>query len=127
MISELMSTKTEDTASALDTVKWLLVVGLVAGGIYANAMYSAEPLWLRGIIGVGLALFTLLIAYSTRTGKAVWDLAREARMELRKVVWPTTTEWGYTTVQVVIVVLIVAFLLWLIDLLLGWLVQGVIG
>ncbi|MBP5143215.1 preprotein translocase subunit SecE, partial [Pseudomonas chlororaphis] len=52
---------------------------------------------------------------------------KEARTEIRKVVWPTRQETTQTTLIVVAVVLVMALLLWGLDSLLGWLVSLIVG
>lgn len=123
-----MSSKTNTRSlSSVDVVCWLLVVAIAAGGVYANAYFSAEWVLYRAIGGVILTVAAVLIALQTSQGRAVWDLAREARVEVRKVVWPTQQETTQTTIIVVVVVLFVALLLWLMDSALSVIVQGVIG
>ncbi|MFO6237257.1 preprotein translocase subunit SecE, partial [Pseudomonas aeruginosa] len=50
-----------------------------------------------------------------------------ARVEIRKVVWPSRQETTQTTLIVVAVVLVMALLLWGLDSLLGWLVSMIVG
>ena len=57
----------------------------------------------------------------------MWDLAREARQELRRVVWPDRQQTTQTTGIVLILILLFALILWGLDSLLSWLVKGVIG
>lgn len=65
------------------------------------------------------------------SGGARWNflasLAKEARVEIRKVVWPSRQETTQTTLIVVAVVLVMALLLWGLDSLLGWLVSMIVG
>ena len=56
-----------------------------------------------------------------------WNLAKAARVEIRKVVWPTRQETTQTTLIVLGVVLLMALILWGLDSLLGWIVSSVIG
>jgi len=63
----------------------------------------------------------------TEKGAWAWNLAKEARVEVRKVVWPTTQETTQTTLIVVAVVIVVALILWGLDSSLSWGVRGVIG
>ena len=122
-----MSTNVETGEYRLDAVKWLIVAGIIAGGIYANAWYVAvEPLY-RALAGVVLAAAAVAVALQTEKGAYVWSLAKEARVEVRKVVWPTWPETTQTTVIVVVVVIFVGFILWLLDTGLSWGVRGVIG
>lgn len=119
--------KAETTEHRLDAVKWLAVIAIVVGGIYANSYYVAiEPLY-RAIAGVLIAALTVAVALQTEKGAAVWDLAKEARVEVRKVVWPTPQETTQTTLIVVVAVLFVALILWALDSGLSWGVQGVLG
>ncbi|MEK9821332.1 MAG: preprotein translocase subunit SecE [Gammaproteobacteria bacterium] len=122
-----MSTKAETSEYRLDAVKWIVVLGILAGGIYANSYYSAiEPLY-RALAGVLVAAAAVVVALQTEKGAAVWELAKEARVEVRKVVWPTPQETTQTTLIVVVAVLIVALLLWAMDSGLSWSVQSIIG
>jgi preprotein translocase subunit SecE len=52
---------------------------------------------------------------------------KEARNEIRQVVWPNRQETMQTTLIVVAVVLVMALLLWGLDSLLSWAVSSLIG
>ena len=122
-----MNAKAETAEYRLDALKWLIVLAIVAGGIYANSYYAAiEPLY-RALAGVLVAGAALVVALQTEKGAFAWDLAKEARVEVRKVVWPTTQETTQTTLIVVVVVIFVGFILWLLDSGLSWGVKGLIG
>ena len=122
-----MSSKVEDQAPKLDSVKWLLVVAVILGGVYANSFYATEPLLYRAIAGLVLVAIVIGIMLQTVIGQATWDLAKESRVEIRKVVWPTRQETVQTTMIVVAVVIVVALILWALDSSVSWVVQGVIG
>ena len=120
-------TKVEGTEYRLDLVKWIGVVAIILGGVYANSYYVViEPLY-RAMAGVLVAAVAIALALQTEKGAAAWELAKEARVEVRKVVWPTPQETTQTTLIVVVAVLFVALILWALDSLLSWGVQGVIG
>lgn len=121
-----MSGKAE-TSNGLNSVKWVLVVALVAAGIWGN-MYFADQSLLYRILGlVVVAVVAALIAVQTSQGAAFWQLARESRTEIRKVVWPTRQETTQTTLIVVAFVLLTSLILWGLDSLLGWLASLIIG
>ncbi len=122
-----MSTKAEESTYRLDTVKWLLMFAIIAAGIYANTMYAAVTLLYRALVGVVLAGVVVAIGLQTEKGSAVWELAKEARVEVRKVVWPSRQETTQTTLIVVAVVIFVALMLWGLDSSLSWGIQGLIG
>ena len=122
-----MSSKAEAGEYQLDSLKWLVVLAIVGGGIYANSYYAAiEPLF-RALAGVLVAAIAIGVALQTEKGAWAWNLAKEARVEVRKVVWPTTQETTQTTLIVVGVVILVALILWGLDSSLSWGVRGVIG
>jgi preprotein translocase subunit SecE len=122
-----MSSKAEAGEYQLDGLKWLVVLAIVAGGIYANSYYAAiEPLF-RALAGVLIVAVAIGVALQTEKGAWAWNLAKEARVEVRKVVWPTTQETTQTTLIVVGVVILVALILWGLDSGLSWGVRGVIG
>jgi preprotein translocase subunit SecE len=122
-----MNDKAKEAGSSLDSVKWLLVLALVAAGVYGNSYFAAESLLYRVVALLVVALVAAYIAASTAKGRAFIELGREARTEIRKVVWPTRQETLHTTLIVVVVVLLVAVLLWGLDSLVSWLISLLIG
>jgi preprotein translocase subunit SecE len=122
-----MNASTESKAPKLDGLKWLLVLLLVAAGIGGNLYYDDQSLLYRVLGLLVLAVIAIAIALQTAKGIAFWTLAKEARTEIRKVVWPTRQETVQTTFIVLAVVMIAALLLWLLDLGLGWLASQIIG
>ena len=122
-----MNVKAEAKDSRFDLVKWLVVAALVAVGVVGNQYFSAEPVLYRVLALLVVAALAGVIALQTSKGQAFWVLAKEARVEIRKVVWPTRQETTQTTLIVVAVVLVMALLLWGLDSLLGWLVSLIVG
>ena len=122
-----MNVKAEARDSRFDMLKWLLVAALVVTGVVGNQYFSAEPILYRVLALLVIAALAGVIALQTSKGKAFWVLAKEARVEIRKVVWPTRQETTQTTLIVVAVVLVMALLLWGLDSLLGWLVSLIVG
>ncbi|QQN27916.1 preprotein translocase subunit SecE [Pseudomonas syringae group genomosp. 3] len=122
-----MNPKAEASDSRFDLLKWLLVVILVVVGVVGNQHYSAEPILYRVLALLVIAAAAAFVALQTGKGKAFFVLAKEARAEIRKVVWPTRQETTQTTLIVVAVVLVMALLLWGLDSLLGWLVSSIVG
>lgn len=122
-----MNTKVEAKEGRFDLLKWLVVAALVAVGVVGNQMFAAEPLLYRVLVLLVLAGVAGFVATRTTKGGAFLVLAKEARAEIRKVVWPTRQETTQTTLIVVAVVLVMALLLWGLDSLLGWLVSLIVG
>lgn len=122
-----MSSKVSDDVSKFDSLKWLVVIAIVAVGVVGNSIYANESLLYRVLALVALATVAGFVALQTAKGKAFFRLFKEAKNEIRKVVWPTRQETLQTTLIVVVAVLIVGLLLWGLDSLLGWVVSGFIG
>ena len=122
-----MNVKAEAKDSRFDLLKWLVVAALVIVGVVGNQYFSAEPILYRVLALLVIAALAGVIALQTSKGQAFWVLAKEARVEIRKVVWPNRQETTQTTLIVVAVVLIMALLLWGLDSLLGWLVSLIVG
>ncbi|ANG64801.1 preprotein translocase subunit SecE [Marinobacterium aestuarii] len=122
-----MISKAVPVESKFDGLKWLVVVLVVAAGVVGNSMFSDQSLFYRAVALIVLALLAGFVALNTAKGRSFFNLFKEAKTEIRKVVWPTRQETLQTTLMVVVVVLIVGLLLWGLDSLLGWFVSGVIG
>ncbi len=122
-----MESKAESSSSRFEVVKWLVVFALVAVGVVGNQYFSAESVLYRVLALVAIALVAAFVALQTDRGRRFATLLKEARVEIRKVVWPTRPELIQTTVIVVVFVLVVALLLWGMDSLISLLVAGFIG
>lgn len=120
-----MNAKAEAKESRFDLLKWLLVAVLVVVAVVGNQYFSAQPILYRVLGILVLAVIAAFLALQTAKGQAFFSLAKEARVEIRKVVWPSRTT--QTTLIVVAVVLVMALLLWGLDSLLGWLVSMIVG
>lgn len=101
----------------MNVLKWTVVVALVALGIAGNYHYADQSLLVRVIVGFVVLIVASGVAFRTEGGKIFWEFAREAQIELRKVVWPTRKETVQTTTMVLAVVAIVALILWAVDIL----------
>ncbi|MES9940885.1 MAG: preprotein translocase subunit SecE [Candidatus Thiodiazotropha sp. 6PLUC2] len=122
-----MNAKTQVEASGLDTVKLILAVGIIVGAILGFYYLDAYSQLLRVIgllVMMGLAA---LLAYQTVLGKSVWDFASAAKMEVRKVVWPSRQETVQTTLIVFVMVLFMGVILWLFDMMLGAILRALTG
>ncbi|MGB0360215.1 MAG: preprotein translocase subunit SecE, partial [Endozoicomonas sp.] len=99
---------------------------LVAAGVYGNYYFSSESLFLRVSGLLVLSVIAGFIALQTVKGDAFWTLLKDAKTEIRKVVWPSRQETVQTTLVVVAVVLVMGLILWGLDSLLGWMVSSLI-
>ena len=123
-----MVAKTEvEVRDTMNTVKLGLAVLILLAGVAGFYYFEAESLLYRVLgllVFVGIALGVI---YTTTTGQSVLGFAREARIEVRKVVWPTRQETVQTTLMVIVAVIIVGIMLYFIDMILLEAVQYLTG
>jgi len=122
-----MSSSAETQESRGDVLKWAVVVLLVAVAVVGNNYFSAESLLYRLIAVLVLDGVAGFVALNTAKVRSFAKLAREAKTEIRRVVWPTRQETVQTTLIVLAVVIFMSLVLWGVDSLLGWIVSAVIG
>ena len=123
----MSATASENSIRRLDGVKWLVVLLLVSGGIYGNFFFSAVPILYRAAALLAIGAAAAFIALQTVKGKGFWELVKGARIEAKRVVWPTKQECNQTTLIVVGFIFVMALVLWGLDGLFGWLTSLVIG
>lgn len=122
-----MTTNTESQGNSLDIVKWALVVILLSAAIVGNQMYSETSVLVRAIGVVVAFVIAGFIALQTEKGKQALVFAREAQIEVRKVVWPTRQEALNTTFIVLAATGILALILWGMDAVLLRIVNFITG
>ena len=122
-----MNTKVESGETRMDGLKWIVVIALVFGGAYANYHFGSQPMLYRVLGMIVIGAIAAFVAVNTAKGQAFWTLVKEAQIEVRKVVWPTTTETNQTTALVGVVVIIAALFLWVVDWLIGQVARLVLG
>jgi preprotein translocase subunit SecE len=123
-----MVAKTEQVVSnKLDTFKLLLAIAILIAGIVGFYYYEAESQLYRVLGVVFAAGVAIAISSTTNIGQNLIGFGREARMEVRKVVWPTRQETVQTTFMVIVAVIVIGIFLWLIDMLLAEAIQMVTG
>jgi len=123
-----MVAKTEEVVSnKLDTFKLMLAIAVLVAGIVGFYYYEAESLLYRVLGVVFAAGVAVAISATTVLGQNLIGFGREARMEVRKVVWPSRQETVQTTFMVIVAVIIIGIFLWLIDMLLAEAIQLLTG
>ncbi|PMM03384.1 preprotein translocase subunit SecE [Vibrio kanaloae] len=104
-----------DSSSAADTMKWIVAFVLLAAAVVGNYLYGELSVLIRATGVVVLIAAALGVAATTTKGKAAIDFAKESRMEIRKVVWPTRQETMQTALIVLAVCIVMSLVLWGID------------
>jgi preprotein translocase subunit SecE len=117
----------KSVGTTLDWLKWSIVVALLAGSVVGNWYFQEVSLLIRVVAILAAAIVAGLIAVQTERGQGIWTLIKDARTEIRRVVWPTNQETTQTTLVVLVIVLVFALILWGLDSLLSWIVSSIIG
>ena len=120
------------SSSPLDIVLWVIALILLVGAMMVNQYLPAywapaNDIWVR--VGVILACIVAAfgLLYATHQGKGFVRLLQDARIELRRVTWPTKQETITTSWQVLLVVVVASLVLWCFDYGLGWFIRLIIG
>jgi preprotein translocase subunit SecE len=112
--------KTEQSTSAIDTFKLMSAVLVLIAGVVGFYYFEDESQLLRVLGMLAVAVVAFFIAASSDPGRRGLGFVKDARVEVRKVVWPTRQETLQTTIAVLFMVILVAIMLWLFDMFLGW-------
>ena len=111
--------KVQDAGTA-DKVKLAVAILVVIAGVAGYYLLAGRAAWLRWLPVAGsLALAALVLAFSYY-GHEFRRFVELARVELRKIVWPSRQETGMTTLVVFIFVVVAGIFFWLLDLGLAW-------
>lgn len=109
-----------EEGSKLDGLKFLIAIAMLIAGIVQFYYFEEESQLYRVLGLLGFVAVALGFVYATKMGHGLWLFAREARTEVRKVIWPTRQETMQTTLMVIVMVILVGIMLWLIDMVLRW-------
>ncbi|CNI45421.1 preprotein translocase subunit SecE [Yersinia ruckeri] len=121
------NTEAQGSGSGLEAAKWLVVAVLLIAAIVGNYYYRDFSLPLRALAVVVIIAVAGAVALMTVKGKATVAFAREARTEVRKVIWPTRQETLHTTLIVAAVTAVMSLILWGLDGILVRLVSFITG
>lgn len=130
--ANLPVTDVSTSRSIIDPVFWLLALALFVGATlipqYLPAYWApAADVWVRVSVVTAMIVLAMVLLYITSQGKAFVVLLKDSRTELRRITWPTKTDTLQTTWVVLVVVVVMAIILWLMDLFFGWAIRLVIG
>jgi preprotein translocase subunit SecE len=124
-----LATTTHETSESgfLDVIKLLLAAGVLVGGLYSYYYFLEVSLPLRVLMVLGGAAAGITVAMTSTQGQRLWAFIQGARIEIRKVVWPTKQETTQTAIAVFIFTFIMALFFWGLDSFLLWLTRTLVG
>ncbi|MCH8867582.1 MAG: preprotein translocase subunit SecE [Proteobacteria bacterium] len=124
-----MTTQTDSSQSGmLDVLKLLISAAAIVGGLYAFYYYEFEiALPIRVLMVLGGTGASVAIAMTSAQGQRLWHFIQGARVEIRKVIWPTKQETTQTAIAVFVFTFIMAMFFWILDSGLLWLTRRLVG
>jgi preprotein translocase subunit SecE len=110
----------------LDKIKLAVAAALVVAGIAGYYWLGDSPLVLRILAVIAGIAAGIAVAWMSEPGREFAAFAREALVEVKKVVWPTRKETMQTTAAVFAFVVVMAVFLWISDKTLEWVLYELI-
>ncbi|HLX82165.1 MAG TPA: preprotein translocase subunit SecE [Burkholderiales bacterium] len=112
--------------SIADKIKLVVALALVVAGIAGYYWLAASSILLRIASVVAGIAAGVVVAWMSAPGREFVTFAREAVVEVKKVVWPTRKETMQTTAAVFAFVIMMAVFLWVSDKTLEWVLYDLI-
>ncbi len=109
-----------------DTARLSAALILLIAGI-AGAYLLEVSFLLRMLGAISCIVLAGLLTYRTELGKFGWGFLHQTQLEVKKMVWPERPQAVQMTLFVLIMVILVALILWLLDWILGGLVEALLG
>lgn len=118
------TTKTKKTGvktvnKVLNKLTWLSVVLTGLTSIFASThfpLFKKSSSWMAALIILGV-LAMLFIARFTNQGTKSWQFILDARLEIRRVSWPTRQETIYLTLIILVIVVVTSLFIYFLGLL----------
>jgi preprotein translocase subunit SecE len=118
--------KAQDAGTA-DKLKLAAAIVIVMGGVAAYYVLANQAVWIRWLPVVGSLLLAAVVVAFSRYGSEFRRFLDLARIELRKIVWPTRQETLQTTLVVFGFVIVAGIFFWVLDLVLAWATKALTG
>jgi preprotein translocase subunit SecE len=122
-----MNSSAEAGGAGLDIAKLAGAALLLVGGLFAFYFFAEWYVLLRVLLLLALGGAAAAVAFQTQPGRQLWQFIADARMEVRKVVWPTRQETIQTTLVVMAMVVVLGIVLWLFDMILMGILRFLTG
>jgi preprotein translocase subunit SecE len=122
-----MNSSAEAGGAGLDIAKLAGAALLLVGGLFAFYYFAEWYVLLRVFLLLAIGGAAVAVAFQTQPGRQLWQFVSDARMEVRKVVWPTRQETIQTTLVVMAMVVVLGIVLWLFDMILMGILRFLTG
>ena len=120
---------TQHTPSIKDMMVFTVATALLFGAIgyffFVDYAQEDDTYQLPALIG-GIFL-SMLVAYQSHYGRQLWHFFTEARLELRRIVWPDRQSAMVSSALVFVLVLFAGIYFWLLDNFFRWAIWSLLG
>lgn len=113
------SKETRARGRSVEMTLRVLALLLAFAGPVAYYYEISTSRFVRLALLFGAWILAVLVFALSSAGRVFWQFLRDARVELRKVVWPTRPQYLQTTGFVIVMVIVLSLMLWIFDLGLG--------
>ena len=122
-MEQQIENKISETKCPKTNLIWWVIIGvLVFMGLVLNNYYR-DLAWALKLSGwIVISCIVVFAFYKTIEGRRLFNFAKEARIELYKIVWPTRQETVHTTMIVAALVVTMSLIMWGMDSILLWLI-----
>jgi preprotein translocase subunit SecE len=114
-------------AGTADKAKLAVAILIVVAGVAGYYLLTSQPTWVRWLAVAASLVLAAVVAAFSRYGAEFRRFVELARVELRKIVWPTREETGKMTAVVLVFVAVAGLFFWLLDLVLAWATKALTG
>ena len=114
-------------AGTADNLKLAAAIVIVVAGVGGYYLLASQPTWMRWLPVIGSLLLAAVVVAFSRYGTEFRRFVELARIELRKIVWPTRQETLQTTLVVFGFVIVAGIFFWVLDLVLAWATKALTG
>jgi preprotein translocase subunit SecE len=114
-------------AGTADNLKLAAAIVIVVAGVGGYYLLASQPSWMRWLPVIGSLLLAAVVVAFSRYGTEFRRFVELARIELRKIVWPTRQETLQTTLVVFGFVIVAGIFFWVLDLVLAWATKALTG
>lgn len=112
----MTTTNTETTqASFGDKLLMLLAIAAVIGGVVGYYLLEGQPTIFRFLSVMGGLIVGSLIFLASNYGKRFWAFVQGARIEWRKMVWPSRQDAIGQALAVIVFSFVMGFFFWVLD------------
>ncbi len=108
------NSEAQGSGRSADIFKWIIVCALLIIAI-VGSITSVNIISRCVLCSCGCCRYCRCCRFMDHKGKATLAFAREARVEMRKVIWPTRQETLQTTLIVAAVTAVMSLILWGLD------------